>query len=66
MVNACPPTHQEKCKPCRLGYPCHVHDEKDIDYKELAKKKRRKKTGRKKGKKRISKGAVEKAKKAKR
>ncbi len=66
MVGACPPTPKEKCRACRLGHPCPVHDEEnDIDYKALAKKKRRKKTGRKKGKKRISKGAVEKAKKMK-
>lgn len=62
MVNACPPTPVEKCRACRLGHPCPVHGETDLDYKALAKRKRRKKTGQKKGKKRISKGAVEKAK----
>ncbi len=53
MVGACPPTPQEKCKACRLGHPCPVHDcEKTPDYETLAKKKRKKFSGSKKGKKR--------------
>jgi hypothetical protein len=53
MVGACPPTPQEKCKACRLGHPCPVHDcEKTPDYDSLAKKKRKKFSGSKKGKKR--------------
>lgn len=53
MVGPCPPTPREKCKACRLDLPCHVHDqEKDIDYKALARKKKRKFSGSKKGKKR--------------
>jgi hypothetical protein len=48
MVGACPPTPQEKCRACRLGYPCPIHDERiRPDFKTLAKKKRRKKTGKK-------------------
>ena len=66
MVNACPPTPKEKCRACRLGHPCPIHGEKnDIDYDALAKRKRKKHSGSKKGKKRISKGTVEKQKKAK-
>jgi hypothetical protein len=53
MVNACPPTPQEKCRACRLGHHCNVHDhEKAPDYKKLAKRKRRKFSGSRKGKKR--------------
>ena len=58
MVGACPQTPQEKCKACRNGYPCHVHDPKDIDFEELAKKKRRKFSGKKKGKKRQTKASI--------
>ena len=53
MVGTCPPTPQEKCKACRLGHPCPIHDEEyKPDYENLAKKKRRKFSGSKKGKKR--------------
>jgi hypothetical protein len=52
MVGACPPTPKEKCRACRLGNPCPIHDESSIDYKALARKKRRKHSGSKKGKKR--------------
>jgi len=61
MVGACPPTPQEKCKACRLGHPCHVHDgENKPDYKTLAKKKRTRFSGSKKGKKRQKKKRPEK------
>jgi len=59
MVGACPPTPVEKCRLCRNGLPCPVHDEKSRpDYKALSKKKRRRVTGSKKGKKRISRGQI--------
>jgi hypothetical protein len=61
MVGNCPPTPQEKCRACRLGHPCNVHDPDNApDYEVLAKKKRKRFSGRKRGKKRISRGAVEK------
>lgn len=60
LIMACPPTPQEKCRACRLGIPCPVHDnEKAPDYETLANKKRRRHSG-KKGKKHQSKASKEK------
>lgn len=42
MVGSCPPTPREKCRLCKLGKPCPVHGEADLDYEALAKRKRQK------------------------
>lgn len=52
LVAACPPTPKEKCRVCRLGKPCPIHGETELDYTALAQKKRQKHSGSKKGKKR--------------
>jgi hypothetical protein len=53
MVSACPPTPAEKCRACRLGHPCPIHDEKNKpDFDTLAKKKHSRFSGGKKWRKR--------------
>ena len=52
MVGPNHPTPKEKCRICRLGKSCPVHDSETLDYGALAKQKRRKFSGSKKGKKR--------------
>jgi hypothetical protein len=57
MVGPCPPTPLEKCRLCRLNYPCPVHlNVKKPDYRLLAKLKRWHATGKKRRKKRVKKG----------
>jgi len=54
MVGACPPTPKEKCRSCRLGHPCNVHNpEEKLDYKALRTEKKIRFSGGKKGKKKI-------------
>ena len=51
MVGPCPPTPKEKCRACRLGYPCPVHNVEAEEIrppnaKQMRQKARKKRKGR--------------------